>query len=175
MTWLMIGDCQVELRDVLNLLALVVVPIAAVLIGQWLQRSAKKREDKMRVFEAMMSSRLFGMNAESVQAANMIHVTYAHDEKVRSKWSEYYTALCIHNPSEEQCREIEDKRDAMLKAMAASLGYKDEVSQNALDAKYIPKGMVDAITQNRAQQANYDTLLREAALRFLTDQPFPKL
>ena len=35
-----------ETKDILNLIALVVIPIAAVLIGRWLQDRSEKRKDK---------------------------------------------------------------------------------------------------------------------------------
>ena len=63
----------------------------------------------------------------------------------------------------------------MLKAMALSLGYKDEVSQSALDVQYIPKGMVDAMARNRMQEEAVGVVMTEAAQRFMTGQPFPKI
>lgn len=164
-----IWECGMSLSEGLNLAALVIVPIAAVVIGQRLQTRAKKREDRMRVFEAMMASKLFGMSVETARAANMIHVTFSRDECVRTRWAEYYKSLCIKNPNAEQLREIEGKRDAMLKAMASSLGYKDKVSQDAIDTKYVPKGIIDARRRSQMQQNYYDYVLQQAASRFAFD------
>ena len=36
-----------ECKDILNLIAIIVIPIAAVLIGQYLQNRAEIRKDKM--------------------------------------------------------------------------------------------------------------------------------
>lgn len=36
------------ISDVLNLVAIIVAPVAAVLIGQWLQNRANKRKDKLK-------------------------------------------------------------------------------------------------------------------------------
>ena len=41
-----------------NLAAIIIIPIAAVLIGQWLQYRAKKREDKMNIFKTLMTARI---------------------------------------------------------------------------------------------------------------------
>lgn len=164
-----------ECRDILNLIALIVIPIVAVVIGHHLQTRAKKREDKMRVFESMMASRLFGMDANTVRAANMIPIVYAKDKAVREKWSAFYGALCVQNPSEDQLSNIEAKREALLKVMAKSLGYKDRISQQALDERYVPKGLTDMAARNRMQQEAYDTVLQEAALRLMTGQPFPRI
>lgn len=35
--------------ELLNLIAIVIIPIAAVLITQWLQNRAEKRKDKMQI------------------------------------------------------------------------------------------------------------------------------
>ena len=148
-----------------------VVPIAAVAIGQHLQTRAKIREDKMRVFEAMMTSRVLGMSVDTVRAANLIHVTFARDKEVRRRWSEYYDALCIKDPTEEQLLEVESRQLAMLKAMAASLGYDNDVLEEALDTKYLPKGMVDALAKNQQQQDDYNAAIRLFMDKFSLSQP----
>lgn len=49
-------ECEV----ILNLIAIVVIPIAAVLIGQRLQNRSEIRKDKMQIFKALMTSRIYG-------------------------------------------------------------------------------------------------------------------
>lgn len=44
-----------ECKDILNLIAIVVIPIAAVLIGQHLQNRAEIRKDKMHIFKVLMT------------------------------------------------------------------------------------------------------------------------
>ena len=43
---------------ILNLLALILIPIIAVIIGQHLQNVSAKRKDKMDVFKTMMMNRI---------------------------------------------------------------------------------------------------------------------
>ena len=57
-----------KFEDVLNIIALIIIPIIAVMIGQYLQDRAKKREDKMDIFKALMTSRAFGWTNASVYA-----------------------------------------------------------------------------------------------------------
>ena len=45
---------------ILNLLALILIPIIAVIIGQYLQNVSAKRKDKMDVFKTMMMNRKIG-------------------------------------------------------------------------------------------------------------------
>lgn len=44
---------------VLNLVAIVGIPILAVVIGQYLQNRAEKRKDKMQIFRTLMTSRIY--------------------------------------------------------------------------------------------------------------------
>lgn len=61
------------LSEGLNLLALVIVPLVAVVVGQYLQTRSKKKDEQYKIFKELLRSRVFGINAESVEAYNMIH------------------------------------------------------------------------------------------------------
>lgn len=77
-----------ECKDVLNLIAIIIIPIAAVLIAQWLQNRAEKRKDKMQIFKALMTSRIYGWTPESVNALNIIDIVFANDKGVRAAWKD---------------------------------------------------------------------------------------
>ena len=59
----MAGGCdrrtKMECKDILNLIAIVVIPLVAVLIGQYLQNRAEIRKDKMHIFKVLMTSRIY--------------------------------------------------------------------------------------------------------------------
>ena len=67
--------------DILNLIAIIVAPIAAVLIGQWLQDRSEKRKDKLAIFKTLMFSRN-GWSPESVRALNIIDIVFSDDDTV---------------------------------------------------------------------------------------------
>lgn len=46
--------------SIVNLIAIVVIPIVAVIIGQMLQNRAQKRNDKIQIFKILMTSRVYG-------------------------------------------------------------------------------------------------------------------
>lgn len=161
---------DMQISEVLNLVALVVVPIAAVLIGQYLQTRSKKRDDRRRIFEEIMASRIFGLSAETVRAYNMIHLAFASEKEVREKWSEYYSALCVENPDREHLSLCEWRQLELLKAMAKALGYRDDVSQAALDAKYVPMGLVKSLEAKES----YDSLVRELSNKIRNGESMPK-
>lgn len=71
--------------NIINIVALIVVPIVAVLIGQHLQNRAQKRTDKMEIFKTLMIART-GWTVESVRALNVIDIIFVNDKKVRNAW-----------------------------------------------------------------------------------------
>lgn len=59
---------------IINVAALIIVPIAAVFIGQKLQDRNQKRKDKMEIFRVLMMNRGIGWTADTVRALNIIDV-----------------------------------------------------------------------------------------------------
>ena len=67
----------------INLAALVVIPILAVIIAQYLQDRSEKRKDKMRVFSHLMSYRSFGyVDQYSVNVFNSVPIVFYDDKDV---------------------------------------------------------------------------------------------
>ena len=52
----MIGEQKMELKDILNLIAIFIIPVVAVIVGQHLQNRAEIRKDKMHIFKVLMLS-----------------------------------------------------------------------------------------------------------------------
>lgn len=88
-----------ECKDILNLIAIIVIPIAAVLIGQWLQNRSEKRKDKMQIFKVLMTARIYGWTVESVHCMNILDIVFADDKKVRDAWKDLYDKYCVQNPN----------------------------------------------------------------------------
>ena len=61
---------------ILNLLALILIPIIDVIIGQHLQNVSAKRKDKMDVFKTMMMNRI-GWYVEGTRAMNIIDFVFS--------------------------------------------------------------------------------------------------
>ena len=139
------------ISDILNLVAIIVAPVAAVLIGQWLQNRATKRKDKLEIFKTLMIARN-GWSPESVRALNIIDIVFADDSTVRARWKEYYDRLCVENPSETELKKIKTAQDKLLEAIAISLGYTDKVPWETIQNPYVPKGMIEAEQMQREYQ-----------------------
>ena len=130
----------------INLVAIIVIPILAVIIGQYLQDRSEKRKDKMRVFTHLMSYRSFGyIDQYSVNIFNSVPIIFYDDKEVIEKYNSYLKSLNL-KPDDAQIKqkEIEDNKTKMLEAMAKALKYKN-INWELIQNPYIPKGLLDQI------------------------------
>ena len=134
---------------IINVAALIIVPIAAVFIGQKLQDRNQKRKDKMEIFRVLMMNRGIGWTADTVRALNIIDVVFSDNDSVRARWREYYNQLCIQTPNVMQRKQIQEAQDKLLEAIAQSLGYKKQVTWETIQNPYIPQGMLNAMQQQQ--------------------------
>lgn len=149
------------MMEILNIIALIFVPICAVVIGQKLQERAQKRNDKMQIFKTLMTSRIFGWTNESVQAMNLIDIVFADDETVRKQWKVCFDKMCVENPTETELSKIKTEREKLLETMAKSMGYKDIITWEAIQNPYIPKGMTELMAQQQAYQENQSVIMEQ--------------
>ncbi len=149
-----------DVKDILNLTAIIIIPIAAVLIAQWLQSRAEKRKDKMQIFKTLMTSRIYGWTPESVNALNVIDIVFANDKSVRAAWKDLSDKYNVTNPDEHHLMKIKLAQYKLLDEIAKSLGYKDKITWETIQNPYLPVGMVNQIeAQKNMQQAYFDALV----------------
>lgn len=146
--------------EVLNLFALIFIPLVAVVIGRWLQDRSERRKDKMNIFKAVMTFR-YGWSYEGVNALNNIHVVFSNDEDVRQCWREYYKLLCIQDPNSMELMQRENALYKLLESMAYTLGYKGKIAWDDIQTPYIPKGMLDSMTNQVIVQQGVATLIQQ--------------
>lgn len=70
-----------KIMAVLNLIAVLLIPVVAVIVGQCLQERAQKRKDKMQIFQCLMTRRITGWAAlEAVDSIDPGYKdTFHHD------------------------------------------------------------------------------------------------
>lgn len=146
--------------NLVNLIAIIVIPIVAVIIGQMLQNRAQKRNDKIQIFKILMTSRIYGWTNESVQALNLIEIVFADDKAVCKQWKVFYDKLCVENPTDTELSKIKKEKDRLMEIMAKSLGYKN-VTLESIQNPYIPKGMTDLIAQQQKYQDNQSVIMEQ--------------
>ena len=149
------------MMEIINIIALIIIPVIAVVIGQKLQVCSQKQNDKMQIFKTLMTSRIFGWTNESVQAMNLIDVVFADDKAVRKQWKICFDKMCVENPTDIDLSKIKLEREKLLEAMAKSLGYKDIITWESIQNPYIPKGMTDLMAQQQAYQNNQSIIMEQ--------------
>lgn len=146
------------LLEIINVIAIILIPIVAVLIGQWLQNKSEKRKDKMRVFSHLMSYRAFNYTDQySVNILNSIPIVFYKDADVREKYKNYIQSLNI-KPEDvlQKQKEIEDNKTKMLESMAKSLGYKN-INWETIQNPYLPQGLInEKANENLYKQGQID-------------------
>lgn len=148
-----------ELKDILNLIAIFIIPVVAVIVGQHLQNRAEIRKDKMHIFKVLMTSRIYGWTVDSVHALNLIDVVFAKDKAVRAAWKELYEAYSSAEQSDLMINKRKNLMYKLLEEIAKNIGYKKEVTWETIQNPYIPQGMVDQLQKQAAsQQQQYDLL-----------------
>jgi hypothetical protein len=150
---------------VLTIVAIIAGPILAVQAQKWLERMGKQREEKRRLFLALMATRGRPLVADHVQALNMLDVIFSGkggmDRAVVEAWREYRDHLNDY-PREPAGKEhsdaeraaLQSRRDSwslrsadllveLLVKMAESLGYHYDRTLLRKGA-YIPQGYDEA-------------------------------
>lgn len=143
------------MNEYLSLVALIIIPIVAVVIAQWLQNRSEKRKDKMQIFKTLMTSRIYGWTPDSVNALNIIDIVFSDDKNVREAWKDLNDKLRVTNPDQQHLKKIENAQYKLLEAIAHSLGYKDKITWEDIQNPYMPDGMVKQIEQNKNMQQMY--------------------
>ena len=130
---------------IINVIAIIAIPIVAVFVGQFLQNKAEKRKDKMQIFQCLMTKRITGWaGLDAVNALNSIDIVFSDCEAVRKQWavllSKYRHDITVQEQYREQCK--------LLELMANDLGYKDKITWDIIQNPYYPEGLAKQIEIN---------------------------
>jgi hypothetical protein len=131
--------------EIINLSAIFLGPVFAVMVTLWWQARKQKRDEKLRLFLSLMAHRRSIPPApEWVNSLNVIDVIFADVPQVVQLWHEYYTGLCSP-PQNNNHQQREHTYLLMLSAMARHLGYQ-KLEQT--DIRSIQQGSMDTQPQN---------------------------
>jgi hypothetical protein len=123
------------MKDIINIIAVIVGPIVAVCITLWYQDRKEKRDAKIRLFTMLMAHRKSNPPTfELVNGLNLIDVVFSQHRKIVDLWHEYYDMLS-QKPINWQI--AESKYLDLLANMARDLGYKN-LLQTDISRYYSP-------------------------------------
>jgi hypothetical protein len=128
--------------EIVNVIAIMLSPVIAVLITMFLQSRKDKRNSKMNIFITLMSTRNRAPTEEIVRALNIIDVIFSKDKNIRRLWSEYFGMLSnegLNNPV--GWKQREQKNLEMITAIAKNIGYQNEITSLDVDKVYYPIGL----------------------------------
>ena len=119
--------------EAINLAAILVGPILAVVVTLWWQSRKQKRDAKEKLFLSLMAHRrAFPPAPEWVNSLNVIDVIFADVPQVVQLWHGYYAGL--HHSSSDNRQQREHTYLLMLSAMARNLGYRN-IEQTDIDRR----------------------------------------
>lgn len=131
---------------VVYMLTILLSPLFAVQVTQWLQRKQEVKDRRERLFKSIMSTRASRLSREHVTALNMIDVEYygsdAGSKAVRSAWKAYLDHLNSGVPGDTWHERQEQLLTDLLHSMAKSLGYEFDKT-DIRRTSYFPKGHGD--------------------------------
>jgi uncharacterized protein DUF6680 len=143
---------------IVNVLAILLSPLIAVLVTIRLQNRKEKRAHKLGIFNTLIATRHSPIIDQNVRALNMIDVAFYDCPQVRNLWHEYFAMLSnegLNNPigfDQRQKKNLE-----MITEMAKVLGYGEAITHLDVDRVYNPVGLG---TQSQLQQETAAELLR---------------
>ena len=133
------------IMTVLNLIAVLLIPIVAVIVGQRLQERSQKRNDKMQIFQCLMTRRITGWAAlEAVNAINSIDIVFTDNKEIRTQLGIWRSKCKKDVAREEQYRE----QCKLLELMANNPGYKDKITWDIIQNPYYPEGLDQQLSMN---------------------------
>ena len=157
------------LQFVINVIVILLGPIAAVCITIFYQRYREKHSAKMRLFLNLMAHRKsYPPSISWAESLNLIDVVFEKHRMVVNLWHEYYDLLCDSN-KDQQTRE--HKYLDLLSEMAKALGYK-ELQQTDIDKFYSPVAHADQKELNHKVQIEFLRVLEntEAFQTYIKDK-----
>ena len=121
--------------NTMNIIAVILGPIIAVIITLWYQSRKEKRDTKHRIFLTLMGHRKSNPPTFAlVEVLNTLDVVFADNSKIVRLWHEYYDLLCTKEPNYQT---LEHKYLDLLSEIAQSLGYK-KLKQTDIEKFYTP-------------------------------------
>lgn len=144
----MIWDFTIKITDIIMILVIVIGPLIAVQITEYLRKLKDVHDRKVYIFRTLMSTRsapLLGVHIESLNLVELeFHSNKKQERRVVDAWRLYLTHLADHRyPKETWSSRKDELLIELLYEMSLALGYSYDKSQIKSGA-YYPAGYEDA-------------------------------
>lgn len=158
-----------NLNEWLTILAILLAPVIAILVGIYLENRKEKKQAKLWIFRTLMATRATPMSNEHIRALNMIDVTFYgiknKSREVVEAWKAYLDNLAtnLDDISQDGLRHWGEKNQEllieMLQKMAISLGYHFDKT-SIKNTSYFPKGYGEQETEQILIRKGFVNMLK---------------
>jgi hypothetical protein len=130
--------------QIINIIAIALSPIIAVLVSIWIQYRREKNQRKFQILGTLIATRYNPILDDNVKALNLIDIIFHNKPNVRKLWHEYYDLLSNESLSNPSGYELRQKKNwELIAEMAKSLGYGKEFSHLDTARVYNPIALSD--------------------------------
>lgn len=128
--------------EIINLVAIIIIPVFAVIIGQFLQDRSLKRKEKVAIFKKLMTYRKIGyLEMSCVEALNQVPILFIKNKKIIEYYNNYIGLMNSKNKDEEALQKIEIAKKNLLESMAKTLGY-NKINWQVIETPYLPPEII---------------------------------
>ena len=155
---------NIQIKDIINIYAIIIGPIIAVSITKNSDEEEKKRNDKMQIFKTLITGSSYlaitgAWSTRCVEMLNQINLIFRDDKDVECNWRKYYNLLSDASNREGLQKERNQALFNMLNSMARSLGYKDFSLLEKDNILYTPNAMqIEIQNENQFKNLQLQTL-----------------
>ncbi len=90
-----------EIKDIINIVAIVLSPIIAVVVTIFLQNRSDKKKEKIAIIKSLLSTGHYLYSDEIIRSYNLIDIAFKDDKDVRAKWKLLFFrpfSRCLRTP-----------------------------------------------------------------------------
>lgn len=143
--------------DWINVIAIIISPIIAVLITTWINSKNEQRKEKMEVFKQLMVARAIPKTYEYVKVMNSLDVIFADNSKVRKAWRNLYNEYKTHPADLNKVKNCQIK---LIEEVAKDLGYKDKITwDEIIGNEYVPEWLAQLWEQERLNKEGQEVFV----------------
>lgn len=134
--------------EIINILAVIISPIVAVLISFWVSHHSSLRNDKMNILKILLIHQNAPINQQRIEALNLVNVVFHRNKNIVAQMRKYKrlhddltASMNIQGPPPfiQKAVNLNDAYIKLVELIAANLGYGDAMDWDNLKNAIIPK------------------------------------
>jgi hypothetical protein len=127
-------------KDLVNLLAIFLGPVTAVLVTRFVDNRRAQHDRRMGIFRTLMGTRRIKLHAERVGALNLIKIEFYRYKDVLDRLNAYINDMNNGSADLKKWAEVSDELfTKLVQAIGMRLGYKIE-QLDIFKGGYVPRG-----------------------------------